>query len=80
MRGVIGGIQKKMDLLDKCRVWYEEWKSLIDSNKRKSATAIEDTGGPEFSVDFRDVAFKSAALDPNNLKKIGFQIVAQKNS
>lgn len=80
MRSVIGGIQKKLDLLDKCRVWYEEWKSLIDSNKRKSATAIEDAGGPEFSVDFRDVVVKSAALDPNNLKKSGFHVVTQKNS
>jgi hypothetical protein len=72
MRGVIGGIQKKLDLLDKCRVWYEEWKSLIDSNKRKGATAIEDAGSSgEFSVDFRDIAVISAGLDPNNLKNAG---------
>ena len=44
----------------------------IDSNKRKSATAIDEAGSfGEFSVDFRDIAVKNAGLEPNNLKSAG---------
>lgn len=77
---MIGGIHKKIELLDTCRVWYEEWKSLINNNKKKSANGVDEVSSEGFTVDFRDLGEKATGVCGKDLKKSGFHAVVQKNA